>query len=94
MIRAPLSPTTAVSLFLPSWSPVTTPVSGYHIPHMVRAADGVFYVAFTQGAGPGATGPGRLYKFDGTNWTLLASTNAYGYGSVSVFGFQPSGLRM
>jgi hypothetical protein len=55
-------------------------------PHMVRAADGLFYFAFTQGAGPGAAGPGRLYKFDGTNWTLLASTNSYGYGSVSVFG--------
>jgi xyloglucan-specific exo-beta-1,4-glucanase len=69
-----------------TWSAVTTPVSGYHIPHMVRAADGMFYVAFTQGAGPGAAGPGRLYKFDGTNWTLIASTNSYGYGSVSVFG--------
>jgi hypothetical protein len=69
-----------------SWSAVTTPVSGYHIPHMVRAADGMFYLAFTQGSGPGAAGPGRLYKFDGTNWTLLASNNSWGYGSVSVFG--------
>ena len=27
-----------------SWTPVSVPISGYHIPHMVRAADGMFYV--------------------------------------------------
>ncbi|MFL6677103.1 MAG: dockerin [Burkholderiaceae bacterium] len=69
-----------------SWTPVATPVSGYHIPHMVRAADGVFYVVFTKGAGPGDAGPGRFYKFDGTTWTLLASTDSAGYGGVSVSG--------
>ena len=74
-----------------SWTPVSTPVSGYHIPHMVRAADGMFYVAFTQGAGPGAGGPGRLYKFDGTTWTLLSSVDptqwtSFGYGGLSVSG--------
>jgi len=74
-----------------TWTPVTTPVSGYHIPHAVRAADGMFYVAFTKGAGPGAGGPGRLYKFDGTNWTLLKSVDPTqwtnpGLGGVSVSG--------
>jgi xyloglucan-specific exo-beta-1,4-glucanase len=69
-----------------TWTPVPTPVSGYHIPHMVRAADGMFYVAFTKGAGPGDSGPGRFYKFDGTTWTLLASSDSGGYGGVSVFG--------
>jgi len=69
-----------------SWTPVTTPVSGYHIPHMVRAADGLFYVPFTKGAGPGDGGPARLYKFDGSTWTLLDSTNSAGYGGVAVFG--------
>jgi hypothetical protein len=74
-----------------SWSPVSTPVTGYHVPHAVRAADGVFYVAFTQGAGPGASGPGRLYKFDGATWTLLASVDptewtSFGYGGLSVSG--------
>jgi hypothetical protein len=74
-----------------SWTPVSTPVSGFHIPHMVRAADGVFYVVFTKDAGPGAGGPGRLYKFDGTNWTLLKSVDPaggtnFGLGGVSVFG--------
>ncbi|MGM9489256.1 dockerin [Ideonella sp. YS5] len=74
-----------------SWSPLATPVTGFHIPHMVRAADGMFYVVFTQGAGPGATGPGRLYKFDGTTWTLLASVDptqwtSFGYGGLSVSG--------
>ena len=74
-----------------SWTPVATPVSGYHIPHMVRADDGMFYVVFTQGAGPGAGGPARLYKFDGKDWTLLKSeaplngTN-FGMGGLSVSG--------
>ncbi|HEV8692257.1 MAG TPA: hypothetical protein VGQ91_18270, partial [Ideonella sp.] len=72
-----------------SWTPVATPVSGYHIPHMVRAADGTFYVLFTQGAGPGAGGPARFYKFSGSNggnWTLLNSNDSAGYGGVSVYG--------
>ena len=74
-----------------TWSAVTTPVSGFHIPHMVRAADGVFYVVFTKDAGPGAGGPGRLYKFDGTTWTLLKSVDPaggtnFGLGGVSVQG--------
>jgi photosystem II stability/assembly factor-like uncharacterized protein len=74
-----------------TWVPVATPVSGYHIPHMVRADDGMFYVVFTQGAGPGAGGPARLYKFDGTNWTLLKSEEpaqwtSFGMGGVSVSG--------
>ncbi|HEY9105946.1 MAG TPA: dockerin, partial [Roseateles sp.] len=74
-----------------TWSPVSTPVTGMHIPHMVRAADGIFYVAFTTGAGPGANGPGRLYKFDGSTWTLLHSVDptqwtSYGIGGVSVYG--------
>jgi hypothetical protein len=74
-----------------SWTPVATPVSGYHIPHMVRAADGMFYVVFTKDAGPGAGGPGRFYKFDGANWTLLKSEDPaggtnFGFGGVSVYG--------
>jgi hypothetical protein len=70
-----------------TWTPVTTPVSGYHIPHMVRAGDGMFYVVFTKDAGPGAGGPARLYKFDGTNWTLLnSSSTSAGFGGVSVYG--------
>jgi hypothetical protein len=74
-----------------SWTPVSTPVSGYHVPHMVRADDGVFYVVFTKDAGPGAGGPGRLYKFDGSHWTLLKSVDPsggtnFGLGGVSVHG--------
>jgi hypothetical protein len=74
-----------------TWAPVATPVSGYHIPHMVRAADGMFYVVFTKDAGPGAGGPGRFYKFDGGNWTLLKSEDPnggtnFGLGGVSVQG--------
>ena len=71
-----------------TWTPVTTPVPGYHIPHVVRASDGAFYVLFTKGAGPGDGGPGRLYKFDGGggNWTLLRSNDSAGYGGISVSG--------
>jgi xyloglucan-specific exo-beta-1,4-glucanase len=78
-----------------TWTPVETPVSGYHIPHMVRAEDGVFYVAFTMDSGPGAGGPARLYKFDGSNWTLLRSYDPeqwvnFGFGGVSVHGSGPT----
>ncbi|MGJ3699804.1 dockerin [Variovorax sp. AFSI2.2] len=69
-----------------SWTPVSVPISGYHIPHMVRAADGTFYVVFTKDTGPGSAGPARLYKFDGSNWTLLKSDDSVGYGGVSVSG--------
>jgi xyloglucan-specific exo-beta-1,4-glucanase len=68
-----------------SWAPVTTPVSGF-IPHMVRAADGMLYVPFTQGGGPSIAGPSKLYKFDGTTWTPLASNDSAGYGGISVYG--------
>jgi len=75
-----------------SWTPVTLPaaVTGYHVPHMVRAADGNYYVAFNQGAGEGVSGPSYLYKFGGVvfngSWTLLKSSNSSGFGSVSVHG--------
>jgi hypothetical protein len=74
-----------------SWTGVETPVAGFHIPHMVRADDGMFYVAFTQGPGPGANGPARFYRFDGATWTLLRSFDpdqwtSFGFGGVSVHG--------
>jgi hypothetical protein len=78
-----------------TWTGITTPVVGYYIPHMVRAKDGMIYVAFTQGSGPGAGGAAALYKFDGTNWTLLKSfepaqwTN-FGIGGLSVYGSGPT----
>jgi hypothetical protein len=68
-----------------SWQPVSTPTTGY-IPHMVRAADGMLYVPFSQGPGPAVAGPAKLYKFDGTTWTLLASNDNAGYGGLSVYG--------
>jgi hypothetical protein len=74
-----------------SWSPVATPVTGYHIPHMVRAADGMFYVVFTKDAGPGAGGPGRLYKFDGTTWTLLKSVDPTQWTNPGLGGLSVSG---
>ncbi|WP_458232347.1 dockerin [Roseateles sp. P5_E8] len=75
-----------------SWTAVPTPVSGYHIPHMARAADGMFYVAFTKDPGPGAGGPARLYKFDGSNWTLLKDPNSGGTGTgLGLGGLSVSG---
>ncbi|SDD02993.1 hypothetical protein SAMN05428966_10336 [Massilia sp. PDC64] len=75
-----------------TWAPVTVPsaVSGYYIPHTVRAVDGTFYVAFSAGAGPGVAGPGYLYKFSGGTWTLLASNANAGYGGLSVYGSGPT----
>ncbi len=74
-----------------TWTGIETPVAGYYIPHMVRAKDGMIYVAFTRDMGPGAGGPARLYKFDGTNWTLLKSYDTqqwvnFGMGGLSVSG--------
>jgi hypothetical protein len=71
-----------------TWAPVSVPsaVSGYYVTHTVRTSDGAFYVAFSQGAGPGVAGPGYLYKFSGGTWALLASNSSAGYGGVSVSG--------
>ena len=65
-----------------------------YMPHMVRAADGMFYVPFTNGSGPGSGAPSFLYKFDGTTttWTKLVASsdlpNVYygGIGGLSVYG--------
>jgi hypothetical protein len=78
-----------------SWTGVPTPVAGYHIPHMVRAKDGMIYVAFSRDMGPGAGGPARLYKYDGSNWTLLKSYDTqqwvnFGMGGLSVYGSGPT----
>jgi hypothetical protein len=76
-----------------SWTgiPVPADVAGYIVPHMVRAQDGMMYVAFTQGVGPGASGSAALYKFDGTHWTLLkrydnTQWTSFGIGGLSVSG--------
>jgi hypothetical protein len=74
-----------------SWGPVATPVSGHHIPHMVRAADGMLYIAFTKDAGPGAGGPGRLYRFDGSNWKLLRSVDPTQWTNPGLGGLSVSG---
>jgi xyloglucan-specific exo-beta-1,4-glucanase len=75
-----------------SWTPVPVPaaVAGYHIPHVVRAADGNYYMVFNKNAGEGPGGPGYLYKFGGVvfneNWTLLSSSTTGGYSGISVHG--------
>jgi hypothetical protein len=75
-----------------SWTPVPVPAqaAGFHIPHMVRANDGMYYVVFNKNAGEGPSGPGYLYKFGGVagngSWTLLSTSNQGGYGGLSVYG--------
>jgi hypothetical protein len=75
-----------------TWTPVVVPVNviGFYIPHIVRAADGYFYMVFNQNAGQGATGPGYLYKFGGTTfgetWNPLSSSTVGGYAGVAVSG--------
>ena len=74
-----------------TWTGVTVPMPGTHIPHMVRAQDGMIYVGFTKDMGPGAGGPAALYKFDGSNWTELkrydpAQWTNFGIGGLSVSG--------
>ena len=80
-----------------TWSGIAVPddVKGFIIPHMVRAKDGMMYVAFTKDIGPGAGGSARLYKFDGANWTLLKKYDTeqwvnFGMGGLSVSGTGPT----
>ncbi len=71
---------------------VTTAItSNLHIPHLVRAADGMLYVPFSSSSGPGSSAPSMLYKFDGgTTWIkLIASGEGIywgGIGGLSVYG--------
>lgn len=74
-----------------TWNPVAAPVTGSYIPHIVRAEDGAKYIPFTGGQGPGAGGPGRLYKFDGTNWTLLKSVDPTQWTNPGLGGLSVSG---
>jgi hypothetical protein len=62
-----------------------------HIPHLARAADGMLYVPFASGSGPGSSHPSSLYRFDGnTTWTKLIASGEGSYfggiGGVSVDG--------
>lgn len=81
-----------------SWSGVPIPAAvtttigadHVHIPHLARAADGVLYVPFSSSSGPGSSAPSALYRFDGTNWTLLVESGDGRYyggiGGLSVHG--------
>lgn len=64
-----------------------------YIPHMARAADGMFYVPFSASSGPGAGAPSWLYKFDGgTTWTkLIASGEGLYFGGIGGLSVQGSG---
>ena len=84
-----------------TWTAVSIPSqvtdaigSNVYIPHMARAADGMFYVPFTSSAGPGSSAPSGLCKFDGKNgWTKLVASGEGTYwggiGGLSVSGSGP-----
>lgn len=84
-----------------TWSGVALPTAvtssiasnQIHIPHLARAADGMLYVPFTTGPGPGSGGPSLLYKFDGgATWTkLIASGEGQYYGGIGGISVQGSG---
>jgi hypothetical protein len=75
-----------------NWNAITIPgyvtstlTSGIYIPHMARAADGMFYLPFTSSSGPGSGGPSVLYKFDGNStWAQLRTNANAGMGGVAV----------
>jgi xyloglucan-specific exo-beta-1,4-glucanase len=76
---------------------VTTAIASnlLHIPHLARAADGMLYVPFTSGPGPGVSHPSSLYKFDGNaTWTKLIASGEGSYyggiGGVAVHGSGPN----
>jgi hypothetical protein len=76
-----------------TWAPVAVPsnVTGYDIPHVVKTADGNFYMTFRAHAGQaqGAGGPAYLYKFgasNGNTWTPLLSSTNMGMAGLSVSG--------
>lgn len=86
-----------------SWSPVAipsavismmqaSPGSDVYIPHLARAADGVWYVPFASSSGPGSSAPSALYRFDGTNWTrLIESGDGRYYGGIGGLSVHGSG---
>ncbi|WP_236904494.1 dockerin [Collimonas fungivorans] len=82
-----------------TWAAVSTPSvvtsaigsNQVHIPHLARAADGMFYVPFTTGAGPASGAPSFLYKFDGNNWTQLISSASGYYGGIGGLSVQGTG---
>lgn len=72
-------------------TPAVSILPKLHIPHLARADDGMLYVPFTYGSGPGSGSPSFLYKFDGgSTWTLLTSSGDGNYfggiGGLSVHG--------
>jgi len=84
-----------------SWSAVAIPAAvtsalggadKVYIPHLARAADGMFYVPFTSSSGPGSGAPSVLYKFDGTTWTqLISSADGRYYGGIGGLSVHGSG---
>lgn len=66
-----------------------------YIPHLARADDGMLYVPFASGPGPGSGHPSALYKFDGNaNWTkLIASGEGAYFGGAGGLSVQGSGAN-
>jgi hypothetical protein len=87
-----------------SWEPVAVPadVKGFDIPHVVKSADGYFYMTFrthpdtaNNQQAQGMVGPSALYKFGATTggngyWKKLHSSTWAGFAGISVSGTGPN----
>ncbi|MCQ2959350.1 MAG: glycoside hydrolase [Bacteroidales bacterium] len=71
-----------------SWSAVTGQPTQF-MPHRCAMKDGVLYVTYANGAGPGiSTAGGCVYKYNGS-WTDISpskTTSDFSYGGISVVG--------
>jgi photosystem II stability/assembly factor-like uncharacterized protein len=85
-----------------SWQAVTNQPIGLRPNHLVRSADGIFYVTYGREPGPATMTDGAVWKFnpkDGV-WTDITpvkpkeSNQRFGYGGVSVDARHPSTIMV
>ena len=71
-----------------SWTAISGQPTQY-MPHRCAMKDGVLYVTYANGAGPGiGTAGGFVYKYNGS-WTNISpsnNTSDYSYGGISIVG--------
>lgn len=83
-----------------SWQPVAGQPLGLRPNHVVRAANGIFYLSYGKDPGPNEMTDGAVWKFDPrkdvwTNITPLKSPDGdqpFGYGAVALDAQNPSAL--
>lgn len=81
-----------------TWQPVANQPIGLRPNHLIRSADGIFYVTYGREPGPNSMSDGALWKFNAKDgiWTDITpvkpstSNQPFGYGAVSVDARHPS----